>query len=515
MLKQLFGATLLAMGPISGGGGGDTLSEAVPPTGLEFVRPEQLRSVPLADLPFSGTLPKRADLSEHMPTPGYQGRQNSCVAWVSAYALKTYQEKIEQRYNLTRSGQPDMKKIFSPAFVYNQINQGRDGGATLVDALNLLSGRGALSWSEMPYVIDNFTRLPSAKQLQSARRYRIAYWRQVNVADANEVKAHLNAGYPILIGAAVDDSLFKLKAGRVWERSSGKSLGGHAMIAVGYDDRRKAFKVMNSWGNRWADGGFGWINYRQFAKVVREGYVAKDAPNDRPVELVHRHSRPIESLESRTDPPVPQPGSPEAGMELDGNTHQTNGVKKDGDARKITTSNADDAENQPAPSESPRIRGPRQTPDTATSSPNDITLANTPENTRENTPETDGNLFVQSEESLVAPVALTRQRIEKGELVLSGEAEAMGEGNQAQVLVKFSRDAKGHKRIMISDQNFALPDGTAVAISPSQAVGTGPLQWEARIPLSLLPSGQFWAQPVLYLDRFGVESGEPVLIRRP
>ncbi len=498
MFKQIFSATLLTLGPVAagGGGGGGTSSSELPATmGLEFVKPEELNRIQLAELPFSGSrLPKTADLSEHMPTPGFQGRQNSCVAWVSAYALKTYQEKLEQRYELMSSGQPDMKRIFSPAFVYNQINQGRDSGATLVDALNLLSDRGALSWSEMPYDVDNFTRRPSPKQLKSAQRYRIAYWRKVNVADAQELKAQLHAGYPIMIGAVIDESLFKLKAGRTWERSSGKSLGGHALIVVGYDEHRKAFKVMNSWGSRWADRGFGWISYRQFARVVREGYVAKDAVNDRPLDMVNRIARHM-PLSSRANIPD-QPSHAEA------NTHHESEDIQTADAPKPS------AEKPPA---SPVVR-PAQIPETKptpnptaqpTVTPTDLSLN-----------QANDQIIMQSEEHVIEPISLMQQRIEKGELVFSGQAETLGEGKLAQILVRLYRDAAGSKPLMISDAAFTLPDGSAVAISPVQTLTNSSLSWEARIPLKLLPAGKVWAQPVLYLDQFGVDSGQRILVKR-
>ncbi|MBL9022967.1 MAG: C1 family peptidase [Myxococcales bacterium] len=45
-------------------------------------------------------------------------------------------------------------------------------------------------------------------------------------------------------------------------------LGGHAMLAIGYDDERMiggdqgALLVRNSWGAGWGDKGYGWIPYR-------------------------------------------------------------------------------------------------------------------------------------------------------------------------------------------------------------------------------------------------------------
>lgn len=263
------------------GGSSSLASEVKPPgQGLRFVPPEELRGIPLAELPYAGyELPARVDLSEHMPPPGHQQSQNSCAAWASAYAVKTYQEKIEQRHALVQKGQPRWQYIFSPSFVYNQINQGRDGGATLVDALNLLRARGALTWSEMPYLEDNITQQPSVAQLQQARRYRIAYWRQVNVADLLELKSHVQAGYPVMVGLLIDQGFYQLKA-QNWSRFDGSAQSGHAVVLVGYDDQRHAFKVMNSWGQTWGESGFGWVDYRHFRRSAREAYVAKDAWND-------------------------------------------------------------------------------------------------------------------------------------------------------------------------------------------------------------------------------------------
>lgn len=36
---------------------------------------------------------------------------------------------------------------------------------------------------------------------------------------------------------------------------------GHAFVVVGYDDSRELFRVKNSWGTAWADGGYAWVSY--------------------------------------------------------------------------------------------------------------------------------------------------------------------------------------------------------------------------------------------------------------
>lgn len=251
-----------------------------PSAGLELATPEQLRAIPLASLPYAGSdLPGRVDLRSDLPPPGYQGAQNSCVGWVTAYALKSYQERIESGHELTEAGKLNPQKVFSPAYVYNQLNQRRDGGITYIDALNLLGAQGAAPWADMPYDPTEFRRQPTAAIRRKAKTYRIDYWRQVNVMDPRELKAHLQAGYPVMLGMMVDQGFFQHRGTGVWQADQGRSLGAHALLLVAYDDQRQAFGVFNSWGPRWADQGTGWIGYRQFARMVREGFVAKDAIN--------------------------------------------------------------------------------------------------------------------------------------------------------------------------------------------------------------------------------------------
>jgi hypothetical protein len=185
--------------------------------------------------------------------------------------LKSYEENQELKWGL---GSPD--HMFSPAFIYNQINNGVDGGSQFTDALNLLSAEGVPPLSVMPYNEKDFRTQPSDAARAAAKIYRIDTWRQVNPQDTREVKAQLNAGYPVVVGVTVDDGLRHLGQA-VWSATAGTLGGGHALLVVGYDDSRNAFKFLNSWGTVWGDNGYGWIDYTFFRNEVREAFVAKDA----------------------------------------------------------------------------------------------------------------------------------------------------------------------------------------------------------------------------------------------
>jgi Papain family cysteine protease len=250
-------------------------------TGLIFTPLERLAGIPLASTPYSGAeLPAQVDLAEDLPPPGDQGQQNSCVGWTIAYALKTYHERVEERLPIVDwRGGTDSTRVFSPSFIYNQVNQGLDGGAKFEDALNLLHDQGAAPLSEMPYIESDFVLQPSTSAREVARRYRIDYWRQVNVRDVREVKAQLAAGYPVIVGITLDEGFKRMGPGETWRATSGATGRGHTVLLVGYDDSRKAFKLINSWSQGWGDRGYGWLDYEHFGVVVREGFVAKDAVN--------------------------------------------------------------------------------------------------------------------------------------------------------------------------------------------------------------------------------------------
>lgn len=255
-------------------------------TGLIFADPSALLGIPLAASPFSGEeLPASVDLSPQMPPVGKQ-KFNDCVAWSVAYSVKSYQEHIETRNSYFNSEAINRKTVFSPSYIYSQINNGHDGGASFEDALNILSSQGAATQETCPYNEYDCFAQPTAANKAEARTYKISFWRQVNFRDPKEVKAQLNAGYPVMIGASLDSGF--RENGRfapspyIWRNSMGGFIGKHAMVIVGYDDDLNAYKVMNSWGKDWGNGGYVWIDYNFAKSVINEAYVAKDAKNDSP-----------------------------------------------------------------------------------------------------------------------------------------------------------------------------------------------------------------------------------------
>jgi len=228
-------------------------------------------------------LPTSIDLSSGFPVPGNQGRQNSCVGWASAYALKSFQEQAENNWSLNT-----VDHLFSPSFIYNQINGGQDVGSLPSDALNLIVNSGAATLNTMGYSESDFLSQPSATAIAEAANYKGKSWSAAR--SINDLKAALANNLPVLIGFGVFSSFNQITgANPVYNSASGQRLGGHAVTVVGYDDNKYggAFKIINSYGQSWGDGGYFWFPYSfatsipagQSSPVMNVAYVLKDADN--------------------------------------------------------------------------------------------------------------------------------------------------------------------------------------------------------------------------------------------
>ncbi len=253
-------------------------------------------SIPLKrDFNSFEELPSKVDLSSQMPPVGNQGQQNSCVAWASGYAIKSYLAKSSGNfsdYDPPFAGGSG-KNVFSPAFIYNQQNGGKDEGLYYYKTMEFLQKSGVAPWSSMPYTDKDYLKQPQDSVKQEALNYRIKSYSRLNIKKPDDIKRVLAQGNVVLFGVIIDDAFYNLKGSAVYDANGGKSYGGHAMTIVGYDDnktassgRKGAFKFQNSWGPNWGDKGFGWISYAMLAKTGQEAYSIIDEKKTTPTPTI-------------------------------------------------------------------------------------------------------------------------------------------------------------------------------------------------------------------------------------
>jgi hypothetical protein len=197
------------------------------------------------------------DHSSEMPGIYNQGKQGSCTGFSNSY-YNAYQEYKNHGF----------KKMFSPAYIYNQINNGVDDGATMESALYLLKDKGVCFWDTMLYNQFDFLTQPNQAQHQEASNYKAKEVYYLS-ADINGLKSYLENDC-FEIGLSIYNDFINLNDSnnQVFDNISGQMLGGHAICVVGFDDSKQAFKIINSWGTGWGNDGYGYISYSIWNSVV-------------------------------------------------------------------------------------------------------------------------------------------------------------------------------------------------------------------------------------------------------
>ena len=228
-------------------------------------RQDRERAQELADYVASehaGALPALVDLRRYLPPVGRQ-TMNDCAAWAFGYAGRTYLEAINQGW------QPNSpERVFSPTFIYNQVNHGEDNGSRIDEVLNLLRDKGAATLATAPYLAEDYLTKVPERALDEARVFPIQGYRVLAngaavrqaLADGNIVMCCVRTN-PVFSSGRYDIYTQAKHEEGDGLRRPGQPHGFHAMAIVGYDDARQAFLFMNSWGQDWGQRGFVWVGY--------------------------------------------------------------------------------------------------------------------------------------------------------------------------------------------------------------------------------------------------------------
>lgn len=148
-----------------------------------------------------------------------------------------------------------------------------DTGAYLRTTLQAAANFGVPPEKHWPYDVENYEEEPEAFHYSFAQNFQsLNYTRLDSSGTGKEIRKRLKrclkAGLVAAFGFPVYSSMGD---GEVPFPSDNDTLeGGHAVLAVGYDDDYKVgndkgvIVFQNSWSDYWGYGGFGYIPYRYF-----------------------------------------------------------------------------------------------------------------------------------------------------------------------------------------------------------------------------------------------------------
>jgi len=195
----------------------------------------------------------KVDLRKQCPPVYDQGELGSCTANAIGAAVQFDQMK-------------EKKKSFIPSRLFIYYNERKaegtlesDSGAMIRTGIKSVAKIGCCPETLWPYIIERFRDEPTADCYAEALKNKVILYSRVprNIA---QMRGCLASGFPFVFGFTVYDGFETeevAKTGVAPMPGPGeKVLGGHAVLAVGFDDKTRRFIVRNSWGTKWGMRGY-------------------------------------------------------------------------------------------------------------------------------------------------------------------------------------------------------------------------------------------------------------------
>lgn len=204
-------------------------------------------------------LPSSVDLRPQMPPIYNQGSLGSCTANALGAAFQFEQMK---------QNKPNW--IPSRLFIYynerameNTVNE--DAGAMIRDGIKTMVKEGVCPEDMWKYNEAKFKVKPCPPCYKEALNNQIREYLRLSPHSLYEVKHCLSDGYPVVFGFMIYESMMSSYVARTGvvpvPQPNESPVGGHAVMAVGYDDTKECLIVRNSWGTEWGLSGYFYLPY--------------------------------------------------------------------------------------------------------------------------------------------------------------------------------------------------------------------------------------------------------------
>lgn len=252
---------------------------------------EDSRDYKFSTISKARSLKESVDLRKNMSAVEDQKDIGSCVANANVGALEyLHARRMARRWFCKDDTTRDYSRLYNYWFgrdIGRYSDPTIDSGMSIRNSIKALDLYGIPKEKYWPYDTEKWSVKPSQKAQKKAKLRTVSDYYRID--NPGQILEALSRELPVTFGFQVPVSFMSQQVADTgmfeMPEPNERTIGGHAVLACGYDTTKDLVLVRNSWGADWGQGGYVWMPFKFFDPIsydahVNEVWVIRSHPSE-------------------------------------------------------------------------------------------------------------------------------------------------------------------------------------------------------------------------------------------